>query len=515
MKRILGSSVLSVILASTVGACSSHFYALTCQSDADCGPGLVCVPDGSYCKNASQVPITVGISAPLTGPVQDLGVRVLAGINLAFSEQNAQGGVRGRQLTTQDMDDESQPMLTMSNIGALVDKQDDPADPPNCPTTQMPPGGASPVASHRLARGPRAALAIMGTVGAPTTLQGVPLAIETQTLVFAPQSGSQPLLRDGSAGPCSRFVFTVRSGFAWEAEALVAYFDTLGITDSQHIFSFDQNNELGSEGFEDLQAALAGDAHFKGSIQPPQQIGGRFQYDFGSGYAQVDAAVVQLEAALTNLLKNDPSPSVPVGVFVMATYGPGAELVRDLRDWQNQALSQNPDLSRLRLNFGAESPIVLDSFVSTLKEMSNGGTYTDVTSGAPVTKAYWQDFVATQTVPNYQTDSGDFVTQYKAAANKFGVTPTATSLEGYLGGRLFVAGLLQQQGPLDAATLIPTFESMGNLWTSLGVHAGFGPTSHQYLKSVWGVKLDSNGSFNDVFYWEFNLNGPNQFKIYG
>ena len=515
MNRVYGLLAFAVTACAVAAACSSNFYVIRCTSDADCGSGLVCVAAGSYCKDASLVPITLGMSVPLTGPVQDLGARMLAGVSLAFSEQNGKGGVRGRTLLLDAKDDESNPALAQSNTATLVDAQDDVADAPNCPTTQNPPNGATTIGTHRIGEGPRGVLSMIGSVGTPTTIQGAMFAIETQTLVFAPHTGSQSLLRDDSAGPCARFVFNVRPSFAWEAQALVAYFANRKIKDSQHIFSFDQQKALGDEGYRGLTSALgAMESPFATSFQPPQQdIGGRFRYAFGDD-TSVTAAIADLETALMSLVNKDPAPSVPVGIFIVATYGPSAALVQGLRDWQNKNLSQ---LSRLQLYFGAESPIVLDSFIARLRDAGNGGTYVDNTTGTPITKAYWQDVVASQTVPNYQTDPGDLVKQYLGAAAQFGVTPTSTSLEGYLAGRLFVAGLLKHEGSLDSASLIPTFESLGNLWTGgLGAHAGFGPGNHQYLKSVWGVKVDSEGKFTNVFYWEYNPAGPpNQFAIFG
>jgi len=92
-------------------ACAPSFSPKTCVSDADCAnygtTALVCALEmpPAVCRPASEFPIRVGMSAPATGPSQDLGVEMRKGVLVAFDEANATGGIRGRQLQLDFRDD--------------------------------------------------------------------------------------------------------------------------------------------------------------------------------------------------------------------------------------------------------------------------------------------------------------------------------------------------------------------------------------------------------------------------
>src|SRR5690242_1150593 len=91
--------VMAAMLPSLAG-CSTTFTPLSCATDADCGDGRVCDErDGQpACLAAADAPLKIGVSAPLSGSNQALGTDMKLGISLAFDEQNAAGGIRGRQL---------------------------------------------------------------------------------------------------------------------------------------------------------------------------------------------------------------------------------------------------------------------------------------------------------------------------------------------------------------------------------------------------------------------------------
>ena len=83
-----------------LAGCSTDFVPQTCAVDNDCGDGLVCETQGStnVCVHAADAPLIIGESAPISGTNQALGTGMKLGIELAFDEQNATGGIRGRQL---------------------------------------------------------------------------------------------------------------------------------------------------------------------------------------------------------------------------------------------------------------------------------------------------------------------------------------------------------------------------------------------------------------------------------
>lgn len=108
MNRLL--FVVAAALPLLVG-CSSTFTPSTCAVDADCGDDLVCGLQGgqAVCLSPADSPLHIGMSAPVSGPSQALGTEMKLGILLAFDEQNAAGGVRGRKLVLDFRDDAYQP----------------------------------------------------------------------------------------------------------------------------------------------------------------------------------------------------------------------------------------------------------------------------------------------------------------------------------------------------------------------------------------------------------------------
>lgn len=87
--------------------CSTNFKPKPCAVDSDCGGTLVCElrDDDPVCIAAEDAPIIIGQSAPVSGINQALGTGMKDGIQLALDEQNAAGGIRGRQLQLVFRDD--------------------------------------------------------------------------------------------------------------------------------------------------------------------------------------------------------------------------------------------------------------------------------------------------------------------------------------------------------------------------------------------------------------------------
>src|SRR5688572_21910573 len=115
-----------VLLA--LGACSSPDLGGTtfsCETDADCDQGKVCAATAGRlaCVSVSNLPIVIGMSGPLQGPSEDLGLEMRRGIQAMFSRLNSQGGVFGRELELRSMNDNYDPVLARENTKALLDIQ--------------------------------------------------------------------------------------------------------------------------------------------------------------------------------------------------------------------------------------------------------------------------------------------------------------------------------------------------------------------------------------------------------
>ncbi len=484
-------------------ACSTSFHAKTCQTDGDCGSSVCELEDGQpVCVSPASASLRIGMSAPISGPSQALGTDMRLGVSLAFDAQNAAGGIRGRKLELDFRDDEYQPDLAEQSARALVDVQPS-SDPPRCPTTNEPVvAGQQPVSTTALHRGPHAVLAFLGNVGTPTMVRAAPVSLETGTVFFGAFTGANAILRDTSAGACSKYIFNVRASYANEARATLEYFLRMKVPDDRHLVSFDQSDSFGQAGYDGLVNAYK---TVRGGFSPgadPTTPIARFRYQ-RDDTSSVPAAAQAAQTYLSTLLASDNAPHT-VGILMTDTYGPATAFITALRDWQYANDADQATLgkaTRLTLYFSNVSFVGPNTLAARLK----GAGSVSTPSGS---RPYTDGVVVSQVVPNYQSDQSDVVQDYRKLIAAANATPSFTSLEGYVAARVFIAGLLAHDGPFTPDGLVSTLESLPDL--SLGVGAaGFSPGNHNYSKSVWGTKLTADGSFQNAYFW--NDGAPIQF----
>lgn len=472
-------------------SCSTAFHPKSCAIDGDCGAGLVCVDqDGAArCVAASSAPIRIGMSAPVTGPSQDIGIEMRKGILLAFEEQNRAGGIRGRPIELEFRDDEYRPDSAESAVRDLLDVAQVPA-PAQCPTTTTPVvPGEPPVAESALVRGPNAVLGLVGSVGTPTMVRTAPIAVETGSLFFGAFTGAARVLRDGAPGPCRRYIFNVRASYAHEARATLEFFLKLRVPDAAHLISFDQNDAYGQAGYDGLVAA------YEAVVGPLPAPIARFRYT-RDDESSVPAQIAGTTQCLASLLAGN-SAHHTVGILMTPTYGPATRYIKGIRDWQYANDGEQETLNkakRLTIYFSNLSFVGPNSLAARLRDLKSVQT-----SDGP--KPYAEGVFVSQVVPNYESDESDAVRDYRRLLAEQGLTPSFTSLEGYLTGRVFVAGLLRHQGPFTPAALVATFENMPKLSLGLGANAGFSPNDHDYSKSVFGTAITPQGGFVNRYYW--------------
>jgi ABC-type branched-subunit amino acid transport system substrate-binding protein len=489
----------AVLVLSGLAGCSTTFTPRACVTDDDCGGGgLVCdeVNGAPACLAATDATLHIGMSAPLSGPSQELGVEMQRGVSLAFDAQNASGGIRGRQLALDVLDDQYDPALAEQNTRALLDVQ--PATGKvRCPTTNTSAvAGQAPVSMTPLDRGPDAVLALLGNVGTPTMVLSAPIALETGTLFFGAFTGASLILRDTLAGPCHKDVFNVRASYADEAYAALEYFFYESVPDAAHLVSFDQDDSFGESGYDGLVAAYQ--AQKGGFVPPPADPTTpitRFRYT-RDDETSVPAAVSGATAYLASLLAADDGDQT-VGVFMTDTYGPATGFITGLRDWQYADDAQQASLdkaTRLTLSFINVSFVGPNTLAAQLEA---AGTVVTPAGRVP----YTTGVLVSQVVPNYQTDESDVVTDYQALVQAAAYAPTFTSLEGYIDARVFIVGLLAHQGPFTPGGLIPTFETTGIPDLGFGPGAGFSAGDHDYSRSVWGTSIEAGATFQDQYFW--------------
>ena len=162
--------------------------------------------------------IVFGQVAALEGPAQALGQGVRQGILAAFGQANRAGGVAGRRLELESLDDGYEPEKTIEATKKLIDERD--------------------------------IFALIGAVGTPTSQAGQPIATAAKVPFVGPFTGAQ-FLRE----PYNRYVVNVRASYFQETEAWIAHLTKdLGITKIAILY---QDDAFGLAGLEGVQRALA------------------------------------------------------------------------------------------------------------------------------------------------------------------------------------------------------------------------------------------------------------------
>jgi ABC-type branched-subunit amino acid transport system substrate-binding protein len=163
--------------------------------------------------------ILLGQSCALTGPAAGLGTGMKSGLEAAFDEINARGGIKGRQVILLSRDDYYEPGQASSNTESFVRE---------------------------------GVFMLAGYVGTPTSESALPIAAARRIPFFAPLSGAR-FLRD----PFRPEVVNLRAGYDEEMMHLISHLVKVrGIT---NIACFHQDDSFGQAGL--YGARLAMTAH--------------------------------------------------------------------------------------------------------------------------------------------------------------------------------------------------------------------------------------------------------------
>ncbi len=200
--------------------------------------------------------ILLGQSAALSGPAAALGLRFREGAMLHFERLNAKGGVNGRQIELQSLDDGYEPDRCAENTRKLIE------------------GGA---------------FALFGYIGTPTSLAALPLATQAKTPFFAPFTGAEAL-----RAPFNRYAFHVRASYYDETAEIVRQTTAIGI---KRIGVFYQNDSYGKAGLEGVTRALK-----PLGLEP-------------AGLGTVERNTVDVDAAVKAILAGKPDAIVQISAY--------------------------------------------------------------------------------------------------------------------------------------------------------------------------------------------------------
>jgi branched-chain amino acid transport system substrate-binding protein len=218
--------------------------------------------------------ITLGMSAPLTGPNGAYGLDMRQTVQAYFDQVNKAGGINGRKLELVALDDGYETDKTIANTKTLLNDK------------------------HAFAL-----LAYYGS--SPTT--------EAMNTVFGPAkvplvgtiSGASTLREPVSSNPNSRYMFNVRASYADETEAIVNQLVSLGLKSIAVLY---QNDGFGKSGLDGVTAALK-----KSNLAP-------------TAVASVERNSVDVSKALGPITKANPQ-----AVIMVTLYKPTAAFVKAMK----------------------------------------------------------------------------------------------------------------------------------------------------------------------------------------
>lgn len=173
---------------------------------------------GSQASATVPVDVVFGQSAALSGPASELGTGMRLGLESAFAEVNAAGGIGGYRLSLVSLDDMYEPEAAVANTRELIAKHD--------------------------------VYAVVGAVGTPTSRAAQPVTSDAAVPYIAPFTGAE-FLRDVEE---RSNVVNVRASYFQETAEIVARLtEDLGI---EKIGILYQDDSYGRAGLAGLRRAL-------------------------------------------------------------------------------------------------------------------------------------------------------------------------------------------------------------------------------------------------------------------
>ena len=354
----------------------------------------------------SEGRVLFGQSAAFEGPAQELGLNMRLGIQAAFAEANANGGVHGRKLELVSYNDSYEPEASIANTVRLIEDDN--------------------------------VFALIGEVGTPTSRSATPIASLAGVPFIGPFTGAG-FLRD----PGWQNIINLRSSYQQETAEMVArLMEDLGIT---RIGVMYQDDSYGRSGYRGVLAAM------KPHGMEPVAVG---------LYQRNTTAV---KTALLDLMEGEPEAVIMIGA-----YEPCAELII----W-----GRHLGLDAMYLNV---------SFVGSNALQQELGS-----RGAGV--------IVTQVVPFPWDSSLPIVASYQGALESYrpGTSPGFVSLEGYLAGRMAIAGLEMCGKNVDRQCFVDNI--LGSEAIDLeGFELQFGPGDNQGSDKVFLTVIGTDGAYHAV-----------------
>ena len=263
-----------------------------------------------------------------------------------------------------------------------------------------------------------AVFALIGYVGTPTSLAALPLVNAAGIPFFGPFTGAEALRE-----PFSRNVFHVRASYYDETALIVRQLTSLGL---KRIAVFRQNDSYGQAGLDGVLRAL------RAQKLEPTAVG------------LVERNSVDVAAAVKTIL-----PGMPDAVVQIGAYKGCAAFVREAR----------------KAGYGGTFHNV--SFVGTQALADELGK-----DGLGVVVSQVMPFPFSTTTPI----SREYLDAVKRAGGD--ATPNYSSMEGYIGAKVFAEGLRRAAGNASREALVTALETLQRFDVG-GYTVSFAPRNHR------------------------------------
>ena len=227
------------------------------------------------------------MSAPFSGPSQEMGRGMQTGLQTWFDDVNQRGGIGGRKIRLIALDDGYEPLRARANMEELFDK-------------------------HKV-------FAVIGNVGTPTAEQTLPYALNKQMIFFGAFTGAKILRKE----PPDRFVLNYRASYEEETAAIVQYFVQVKKIRPDQIAVFAQQDAYGDSGH-------------AGVVRTVRKLGGNSDKVLRVGYARNTVDVADAVKKISQA--KDVRAIVCCG---LATYRPAARFIQAVKDARKDMLFAN------------------------------------------------------------------------------------------------------------------------------------------------------------------------------
>jgi serine/threonine protein kinase/ABC-type branched-subunit amino acid transport system substrate-binding protein len=281
-RRLWVPAALIIVIGSAVAAWLA-WGGKPPSGDGAAGPSRPAAPAGAQALTATApgvtaTDITLGMSAPFSGPAKELGRGMQIGIETYLKHVNEYaGGIHGRKLKLLALDDGYDPARCLVTMKEMINQ--------------------------------RPVFAFVGNVGTPTAEAAVPLALEHKRVFFGAFTGAGVLRHD----PPDRYVFNYRASYAEETAAIVQHLLTVRGVKPDEIAVFAQQDGYGDAGFSGVAKAL-------------RKVGFDAKRTVRVGYARNS---MDVEAAVSDLLAHKDQIKA---VVMVSTYRQTAAFIKRARD---------------------------------------------------------------------------------------------------------------------------------------------------------------------------------------